>query len=723
MIIGLLILLIGGLSTNHRLNAQTGDDTFVYLPLVSKDSSEIDLPTGGTATPAPPASSPTPTAPANRDSDGDGLTDTQEVELGTNPSVADTDGDGFDDKEEVDNWDPNSGNHLRFNPLVADVPSLRADQFSLPVVEMFYKKENSSRVSKGMTDSSESEVTTVTEKGRENVHKVEEQHAVNVNSNVKKRGPIKSGSLEVEYGYEHTDTNTNKNYWNETTKNKNKQASSDFYKETTGQVIEEQGGKIQVTMGLLNDSDISYTLSNMDVTAYMINPRNPGNLIPVGTLRHDGPLSFTLDPQGAVENPDPSLYRTLVFTFDTDNPDEIAKVLESSNQLILRPDNFMITGQDPDLDLNLAAQNIQARTAEVIIDFGGQQGLKTETYRVAVDTGHGDVLGFEDLFTHHLDIDYAFSAEAFPGVTAPNSGLTSIRTVEMSSASRSYWLAAHTFRPAGSPPGTTQTELYNILDTSYTASDINLRKGDTLHLVYVTDTDLDGLSDRLEILGNSDLNNPDTDGDGLDDAQETYGWYTNLTSSPCDVGTQILVKSDPLEQDTDGDGKDDSVEFEECTNPQGDLTVEISGPAVVGIGEPFALRADPANFSNSNQLTYEWAQIGGPSIGPLPNTASIDVPAQASVTGLRFEVTVTDAGQNDATATTADTTIVVKDTDQMVFVDQDSGDDSQNSGRSPNSPLKSITRALNPEFSGSDLYIMTPVDGGFFNLNQTINLT
>lgn len=48
----------------------------------------------------------------NIDTDGDGLTDAQEVKLGTNPNKADTDGDGLTDGQEV--------NKYHTNPLVAD---------------------------------------------------------------------------------------------------------------------------------------------------------------------------------------------------------------------------------------------------------------------------------------------------------------------------------------------------------------------------------------------------------------------------------------------------------------------------------------------------------------------------------------------------------------------------------------------------------------------------
>ena len=42
------------------------------------------------------------TDPENADSDGDGLSDGAEVDLGTNPLATDTDEDGFTDGEEVD---------------------------------------------------------------------------------------------------------------------------------------------------------------------------------------------------------------------------------------------------------------------------------------------------------------------------------------------------------------------------------------------------------------------------------------------------------------------------------------------------------------------------------------------------------------------------------------------------------------------------------------------
>ncbi|HMV69129.1 MAG TPA: hypothetical protein PKA64_19945, partial [Myxococcota bacterium] len=41
---------------------------------------------------------------ASADSDGDGLSDAREAELGTRPDLRDTDGDGQSDRDEVERW-------------------------------------------------------------------------------------------------------------------------------------------------------------------------------------------------------------------------------------------------------------------------------------------------------------------------------------------------------------------------------------------------------------------------------------------------------------------------------------------------------------------------------------------------------------------------------------------------------------------------------------------
>jgi len=673
---------------------------------------------GGGDDPAPP-----PPAPAPTDTDGDGLTDSEETSLGTNINIADTDGDGFLDKEEADNWDKNSGTHLRFNPLVADVPRIRIERLGAPVIQLYATTVESGSINRGMTNASLSEVQITTDRGRNNTNVIEEQHAVSVNAEVEKSGPITTAKADASYDYQHTDTTTETNYWNEQTVETNRQESSDYFETLRTETVDTKGGEIKIVMGLLNDGDVSYTLSNMDLTAYMENPQRPGDLVSVGTLVYEGNMSFTPNPLGTGVNPSSGDYTPFNFVYTAeDNPEEISRILENSNQLVLRPTNLALTGQRSDVDLNLAAQNVKARTAEIIIDFGETQTPKTERYRVAVDNGNGDTLSFEDLMTNRLNFAFDFSSQTFPGETESHMGLSSVRSLDMNSNTHSYWLVAHTYVPAGSPAGTTETKIYNILSQDYVASDINLRKGDVLHLVYITDTDLDGLSDRLEVLKGTDLNLADTDNDGLDDAREVYGWYTNLANPPCDEGDNLsLVFSDPLKADTDADGNDDTVEYDSCSNPEGELQVDAGSDVLVDTSENITLQAVPANYQNSSSLRYAWVQTEGDSVGQLSNTASISFIATENVDKLKFEVTVTDVDNANVSATDNISVFVLNDKTSALFIDQDIGHDFNNSGRTPASPIRTIERALDSSFSGADIYLNTP-DAGVYELSSTLVL-
>src|SRR6185369_9597823 len=71
-------------------------------------------------------------------SDGDKLSNAQEVVFGTSPVLADTDGDGIDDDREVNElgFDPDV-NPYKFNPLVADVPRLGIVLRSAPSIRLF----------------------------------------------------------------------------------------------------------------------------------------------------------------------------------------------------------------------------------------------------------------------------------------------------------------------------------------------------------------------------------------------------------------------------------------------------------------------------------------------------------------------------------------------------------------------------------------------------------
>lgn len=409
-----------------------------------------------------------------------------------------------------------------------------------------------------------------------------------------------------------------------------------------------------------NDGNVSYTLNSMDLSTYMENSKRPDDYTPFN-------FSYTADQ----------------------NPEQTSRILEHSNQLVLQPANWSITIQSNDVDLSLAAQNIRERTAEIIIDFGDNQAIKTERYRVVIDTSVSDTLSFDDMMSQRLNFEYQFSAESFPGVNDSHTGLLSVGSLAINVNTNRYWLVAHTFTPASSPAGTKETTLYNILKNDYSANDINLRKGDVLYLAYITDSDLDGLSDRLEILNGTDRTLADSDSDGLDDAQEVYGWYTNLTGVPCEIGDDlVLVFGNPLLSDTDDDGIDDSAEFDACTDPQGELEVNAGIDKVASLSENVTLTAEPANYLTKATLSYQWVQTKGISVGALSNAASITFSTPDQVTSLQFQVTVTDTAQVNSNSSDDILVLIAKNKEKAVFVETDIGHGLNNDGLTPGTPIK-----------------------------------
>ncbi len=96
--------------------------------------------------------------------------------------------------------------------------------------------------------------------------------------------------------------------------------------------------------------------------------------------------------------------------------------------------------------------------------------------------------------------------------------------------------------------------------------------------IYSSDTDLDMLSDRDEVLiYHTDPLLRDTDGDGLSDYSEVKIYGTNPLSGDSDGdglldGEELQLGSDPLKRDTDGDGVIDSGDID----PTHDLVLYVT---------------------------------------------------------------------------------------------------------------------------------------------------
>ncbi len=122
----------------------------------------------------------------------------------------------------------------------------------------------------------------------------------------------------------------------------------------------------------------------------------------------------------------------------------------------------------------------------------------------------------------------------------------------------------------------------------------NLNPNDPL--VPMEDPDRDGLTNLQEFQLGTDPNNPDTDGDGLNDGDEVNKYHTN-----------------PLLADTDGDGIPDGVEIQTGTNPLDRTSYDLKKATATSVVNPtsFTLSNSVANASPSIQLTWNVTLIDG----------------------------------------------------------------------------------------------------------------
>jgi transglutaminase-like putative cysteine protease len=162
------------------------------------------------------------------------------------------------------------------------------------------------------------------------------------------------------------------------------------------------------------------------------------------------------------------------------------------------------------------------------------------------------------------------------------------------------------------------TEYYNSLDPLDPTDDITLR-----------DTDDDGLTDEDEIELGTDLNNPDSDKDGLLDGKEVHGFKTDPLRPDTDDdglldGEETVSGNDgyitePTNNDTDGDGLNDSYESLILhTDPTKKDTDNDNLNDNIEIDDSDGLKTSPTSWdSDGDGLPDGWQDLNQNSIKDL----------------------------------------------------------------------------------------------------------
>ncbi|RME39845.1 MAG: hypothetical protein D6794_03170 [Deltaproteobacteria bacterium] len=594
------------------------------------------------------------------DSDGDGLLDLDELnQHGTNPNLADTDADGFDDFTEVVTYGFNASvNNFRFNPLIADTPEIDIRMVSVPDVMINYTLTDGTSSTVATARSQGSSHTVGSTQSESESTSFAQSHSmggsvsttVEASASVGLFSPPKaevsaSVTAEVNYNFESTTTSEHSTSWTQTQTQENSRTYEESQSFESSHSVAASDGEISVAVNITNNGHVTYTLNNLYLSATYL--RGGDNaLVPIGNLPFDAangafPAS-TLAPGQSTG--------TLVFRTTGVNLEKVKQILSRSQGFSVRPTLYNLLDAN-NQSYNFAATGITSTDAMIIVDYNGNRGLSNIKKMVAVRGKPNASVTMAEALNNILKIN---------AVTTTNvDGYTYINAVTGLTNRDPYgnWVLLHA-RQVGN--NQTETTIYTTpadaarwkarnpnvanLVFDYDPAGLILNGGDILHVVYLQDEDLDGLSDRVEYFYHSDPFNPDTDGDGLKDGVEVNdGWdvayrnasgvdiYTHVYSDPSladtdgdlvddyseanFAGVNDWYSRDPRNFDTDGDGLDDSIDDRAYLNPG-------FGSFLANEFDDLGLSALDA-YADVTGTIYGDAQ-GNPYLGP-PNRAFYDV--------------------------------------------------------------------------------------------------
>ena len=468
------------------------------------------------------------------DTDGDGISDDDERTIyGTNWEDDDTDGDGYTDGDEIQTFDP-SVNNFRFNPVVADVPEIRIEIQDTPVIGANITESQSSAVTESTTRAQSTSNTSSTTFGASTTLGVEASQSATVGAST--TGP----SAEVETSVKVTAEATVS--FDATTTNENREA----WERMRGRNIESSStvtdGFINVGVNIVNTGHLSLSIEALDLIAVRVNDGEEP-FTALGTLVRD--TAFTPISLAAGQS-----ISNLLFQRDGLNLQEVRSLLTDTRSLKL--EQGVVTVVDTsDESVNLQAQDINRRTAKIVLDYGPY--AQTEFYRTSTNIVPGQPgRSLGDIMRDSLRVPF-------------NEDGTGLITVRDLSSSVGRWVITQ------KRTGDTETEIttFDPQDGNYSLDDIDVRAFDEVLLVLLEDEDNDGIGYREELLHGTDPTSADTDSDGRSDFEEIReSWVVNAINQEDPLRYEgQRISSSPTVADYDNDGLSDAEEFARLLDP------------------------------------------------------------------------------------------------------------------------------------------------------------
>lgn len=498
----------------------------------------------------------TPTIVENSDMDGDGISDMEEIIIyGTDPNSSDTDGDGWTDKEELELYNRDL---VKFNPCIADVPSIKLSMIGQPVISYNFSTS---------TGKSESE-TVSTSEGINHSYSNSSSHGTTSSATHGWSFGLKEG---WEWGAPDAQTNVRPStkFTFEMTQSVNgsysdgssysfsqgecESRSKTFsqgkaYSNNSAKTV--TGGSVKMTLRVTNNGEIAYTVNSFNATLYRIasvSHLTKDDKKIVSTVSHTPDKGFSLAPDESVD---------LVVSFTLSNPDKVEELLSRSSGFFIAPSGFNISMSDgyrfAPKDFTYDLTKVRAKTARISIDYGVEnKQKKEETYFVSTKFKYNqNATSINDEYspvTLKEILEKVGISKDAGNLTLTNGKITGIKNVmSKGSLKDGDWYILHIHKTVDGDI----VKMYNNFGSGST-SDYELDKifvsgQDTVHIFYDRDEDGDGVPLSEETINGCSDKNPDSDGDGLTDYQELYGFERN-GKTYC---------TNPINRDTDGDSED-----------------------------------------------------------------------------------------------------------------------------------------------------------------------
>ena len=526
--------------------------------------------------------------PANSDTDADTLNDSLEFDFfKSSPNDKDTDGDQITDDQEI--------NLANRNPRVADipVPSIEVGNVDLRL-DVKFTKTNTSGQSESKTKNVTSNlVQTDNQKFSQSDARTNEFMA-NLTVGTEWEAKLLSFGAKGTFSAEAQTTNTwNSSFTTESTKETQKSyqdsLESGFEQSVEDSVTRElQGGSIKATINLKNQSNVAFSMSDLQVTVFFQDPEKPDKLLPIGTLKpavdkYNFGVNEKKDNQ-VFEAPAGSIFAAT-----------LEALMENPQGLIFKVSNYNITDES-NRNFAFTSQAINDRTAPIVLDYDGfdsdgdGEGDNSERLRVATSAGRiltdinadgkvddkdrilYDKSGVQVGITMREVLEGIMRLKAYDEDQTPSGSLSgqeqqnSYSTKKVSIGGKQVEMLWR-LRQVGSQDVAGRKFWAVLNNTGIDISqDFNPRIIKTeagITLAFVQDLDGDRIPARLEYLKGCSDEQLDTDGDGVSDYDEEYrGWQVEIIGK----GTYQAFSS-CAKKDSDLDGLPDAQEKTLGTDP------------------------------------------------------------------------------------------------------------------------------------------------------------